>query len=210
MQRFLARSITQALRPHAHSTATSALALHTSLIGTSESAQPYTRLLPLHRNTTRQSSAQHHSRVAKWLGYAGAIPFLALSPPIASMIPLMPSGLIADAAVLQLGYGACIASFLGGIHWAMAMARYGGPALSGLSVTLGWDPAASPQASAASVKSMVYVGGKVSSMGTNQPCASGGKEARFTEGNNALKAQTAGTQTPASCQTHRPNSTFAR
>ncbi len=33
---------------------------------------------------------------------------------------------MANAALLQLGYGASIASFLGGIHWAMAMSGYGG------------------------------------------------------------------------------------
>ena len=38
----------------------------------------------------------------------------------------MPADLVASAALLQLGYGASIASFLGGIHWAMAMAGYGG------------------------------------------------------------------------------------
>lgn len=57
---------------------------------------------------------------------AGAIPFLALSPPIAQMLPMLPAGLLANAALLQIGYGATIASFLGGIHWAMAMAEYGG------------------------------------------------------------------------------------
>ncbi|BDA47546.1 probable transmembrane protein 69 at C-terminar half [Coccomyxa sp. Obi] len=68
--------------------------------------------------------------VARVLGFAGAIPFLALSPPIAEMLPLLPAGLLANAALLQIGYGATIASFLGGIHWAMAMAEYGGRALS--------------------------------------------------------------------------------
>ena len=55
----------------------------------------------------------------------GAIPFIVLSPPVAALLPLPPD-LVASAALLQLGYGASIASFLGGIHWAMAMARYGG------------------------------------------------------------------------------------
>jgi hypothetical protein len=57
---------------------------------------------------------------------AGAIPFIALSPPVASAIPFMPAALVANASLLQIGYGASIASFLGGIHWAMAMAEYGG------------------------------------------------------------------------------------
>ena len=57
---------------------------------------------------------------------AGAIPFLALAPPIAQSLPFLPADLVANAALLQIGYGASIASFLGGIHWAMAMAEYGG------------------------------------------------------------------------------------
>ena len=48
---------------------------------------------------------------------AGAIPFLALAPPIAQSLPFLPTDLVANAALLQLGYGASIASFLGGIHW---------------------------------------------------------------------------------------------
>lgn len=38
----------------------------------------------------------------------------------------MPANLLQNAALLQVAYGASIASFLGGIHWAMAMAEYGG------------------------------------------------------------------------------------
>ena len=58
--------------------------------------------------------------------YAGVIPFIALSPPIAASLPLIPAELLQNAALLQVAYGASIASFLGGIHWAMAMAEYGG------------------------------------------------------------------------------------
>ena len=57
---------------------------------------------------------------------AGVIPFIALAPPIAAAIPFAPADLVANAALLQLGYGASILSFLGGVHWAMAMAEYGG------------------------------------------------------------------------------------
>ncbi|DBA78234.1 TPA: hypothetical protein ACH3X2_008188 [Trebouxia sp. C0005] len=63
---------------------------------------------------------------AKILGLAGVIPFIALSPPIAASLPLLPAELVQNAALLQVAYGASIASFLGGIHWAMAMAEYGG------------------------------------------------------------------------------------
>ena len=57
---------------------------------------------------------------------AGVIPFIALSPPVAASLPLIPADLLQNAALLQVAYGASIASFLGGIHWAMAMAEYGG------------------------------------------------------------------------------------
>lgn len=56
----------------------------------------------------------------------GAIPFIALSPPVANMVAALPPSLASNAALLQVGYGASIASFLGGIHWAMALAEYGG------------------------------------------------------------------------------------
>ena len=58
--------------------------------------------------------------------YAGVIPFIALSPPIAASLPLLPVELVQNAGLLQVAYGASICSFLGGIHWAMAMAEYGG------------------------------------------------------------------------------------
>ncbi len=61
---------------------------------------------------------------------AGVIPFIALSPPIAASLPLLPAELVQNAALLQVAYGASIASFLGGIHWAMAMAEYGGVSAS--------------------------------------------------------------------------------
>lgn len=64
--------------------------------------------------------------VAKILGFAGAIPFLALTPQLVHSIPLLPDAWVANAGLLQVAYGASIASFLGGIHWAMAMADYGG------------------------------------------------------------------------------------
>lgn len=55
---------------------------------------------------------------ARILGLAGAIPFVGLA-----LIGL--SGLGADAWVLSalLGYGATILSFMGGIHWGLAMAQ---------------------------------------------------------------------------------------
>lgn len=67
--------------------------------------------------------------------HAGVIPFIALSPPVAASLPLVPAELLQNAALLQVAYGASIASFLGGIHWAMAMAEYGGGSLLHSDVT---------------------------------------------------------------------------
>lgn len=69
--------------------------------------------------------------VAKILGFAGAIPFLALTPQLVHSIPLLPDAWVANAGLLQIGYGVSIASFLGGIHWALAMAEYGGTCVFG-------------------------------------------------------------------------------
>lgn len=56
---------------------------------------------------------------ARWLGFAGAIPFVAgafASLPVAGA--LRPWGL-----PLLLDYGAIILSFMGGVHWGAAMMR---------------------------------------------------------------------------------------
>lgn len=58
--------------------------------------------------------------------HAGVIPFVALSPPIANALPMMPADIVANAALLQLTYGASIASFLGGVHWSLAMVNFTG------------------------------------------------------------------------------------
>lgn len=56
---------------------------------------------------------------AKWLGYAGAIPFVAGAlASIPLFRTLQPFGLS-----LLLDYGAIILSFMGGVHWGSAMQR---------------------------------------------------------------------------------------
>eukprot|EP00850_Spirogloea_muscicola_P002998 SM000011S19176 [mRNA] locus=s11:1289294:1292080:- [translate_table: standard] len=57
------------------------------------------------------------------LGFAGAIPFVALAPPVSPFVPL-PDKLRLKAAEAQAAYGATILSFLGGPHWGFAMANY--------------------------------------------------------------------------------------
>lgn len=56
---------------------------------------------------------------AKWLGYAGAIPFVAGALAcLPAAAPLRPLGL-----ALLLDYGAIILSFMGGVHWGAALLR---------------------------------------------------------------------------------------
>ncbi|KAL3701570.1 hypothetical protein R1sor_019592 [Riccia sorocarpa] len=59
------------------------------------------------------------------LGLAGAIPFVALTPGIASVLPL-PESLYAVHMDAQAAYGAVILAFLGGPYWGLAMADNGG------------------------------------------------------------------------------------
>lgn len=61
---------------------------------------------------------------AKALGFLGAIPFIALSTPIVDQFPVISSltGIpLTDFGKLQVSYGATILSFLGGVHWGLAM-----------------------------------------------------------------------------------------
>ncbi|KAH7431570.1 hypothetical protein KP509_08G055700 [Ceratopteris richardii] len=55
-----------------------------------------------------------------FLGIAGALPFLVLTPPFPSILPL-PEVLAANPIEAQTLYGAAILSFLGGPHWGLAM-----------------------------------------------------------------------------------------
>jgi hypothetical protein len=55
---------------------------------------------------------------AKFLGYAGLIPFVTFS--IGSWIPLP---YISDAVQILIAYAAIILSFMGAIHWGLAMSR---------------------------------------------------------------------------------------
>ena len=59
----------------------------------------------------------------KALGFGGVLPFFAFSPVVAPHLPL---DLLGDAVahnpgLLQVAYGATIISFLGGVHWGLAM-----------------------------------------------------------------------------------------
>ena len=70
---------------------------------------------------------------ALWLGAAGAIPFVGL----ASAAPLLQGSQLDLAATALAGYGAVILSFLGGVHWGLAIAGFGaGPSLPRLTVSV--------------------------------------------------------------------------
>jgi hypothetical protein len=55
-------------------------------------------------------------RTVAWLGYGGLIPFLVLTP--ASLLDYHYGGLWSDALY---AYGAIILSFIGALHWGLAM-----------------------------------------------------------------------------------------
>jgi hypothetical protein len=66
--------------------------------------------------------APHWSPLA--LGAAGAIPFLALSAPVANLVGL-PDRVEAHRAQIQASYAVAIVSFLGGCHWGFAASAGG-------------------------------------------------------------------------------------
>ena len=77
--------------------------------------------------------------LARWLGYAGLIPFVA----IAAGLWLGPQEWRAALHAALLGYAAVILSFMGAVHWGLAMAGDGQGAqrrlaLSVLPALLGW------------------------------------------------------------------------
>jgi len=71
--------------------------------------------------------------------FAGAIPFLALAPPIAAGIPIIPADLVANAATLQVCLGfqvyvflkaGCLSSVLDGVSSTDLQARPPNPSAS--------------------------------------------------------------------------------
>ena len=63
-------------------------------------------------------AASDARRFARILGYAGLIPFYATA--LAALF-IGDTEAVALVLVLQVAYGAVIASFLGGVHWGLAM-----------------------------------------------------------------------------------------
>lgn len=78
------------------------------------------------KSSIKEESSHEMPSAARFLGFAGSIPFWVLSSPVAGEI----SGFLPEtvmATTLQVAYGATIISFLGGVHWGLAMTNVGGP-----------------------------------------------------------------------------------
>jgi hypothetical protein len=51
-----------------------------------------------------------------------AIPFIALAPPVAkNLTSVLPADIVDNSAMIQVCYGVTIVSFLGAVHWGVAM-----------------------------------------------------------------------------------------
>lgn len=97
----------------------------------------------------------------KALGFAGVLPFWIFSPAVAPELPLnlLGDNVPAAAGALQVGYGATIISFLGGVHWGLAMTSLTPLKLTGqryvwsvLPCLAAWPTLAMPTAQAAGVQ----------------------------------------------------------
>lgn len=67
-------------------------------------------------STGRTKSLHGNESIAKLLGYAGLVPFITFS--IGCWVPLP---FVTDALSVLIAYAAVILSFMGAIHWGMAM-----------------------------------------------------------------------------------------
>jgi len=76
--------------------------------------------LPTHEDRKIPLPSEKTPTIARNLGYLGALPFWGLSPlAYASLEAFSLSA--SEAGTLQIAYGATILSFLGGVHWGLAM-----------------------------------------------------------------------------------------
>ena len=72
-------------------------------------------------NTGRLISSSRVPPAAAWLGVLGALPFVS----IAGLSPFVESPHRELASFAIAAYGALILSFLGGVHWGLAIAGFG-------------------------------------------------------------------------------------
>lgn len=113
-------------------------------------------------------------RITAVLGFSGVLPFYAFLPVVAPHLPLdivLEPAMLANPGLLQVAYGATILSFLGGVHWGVAMTNIGGAAgakLAGerylwsvLPCLMAWPTVAMPVTQAAGIQAallgVVYV-----------------------------------------------------
>ncbi|KAI3434799.1 hypothetical protein D9Q98_002857 [Chlorella vulgaris] len=107
--------------------------------------------------------------VTKTLGFAGVLPFWVFSPAVAPLLPLdllLDPAMLAATGLLQVGYGATILSFLGGVHWGLAMTNVGGDLAfkmadqrylwSVLPCLMAWPTIAMPTAAAAGIQAGLF------------------------------------------------------
>jgi len=67
-----------------------------------------------------QPDTQSFPAIAKWLGYGGTVPFVGLALSLVTSSDLSAFGL-ADAGPKLLAYAAVIISFIGAVHWGIAL-----------------------------------------------------------------------------------------
>lgn len=73
-------------------------------------------------NKQQQNATPAIPTQAMGLGFLGALPFWVFSPAVANSIPMLDAIVrLEDCGMLQVSYGATILSFLGGVHWGLAM-----------------------------------------------------------------------------------------
>lgn len=75
--------------------------------------------VPDHEN--RNYPSDKAPTVARNLGFLGALPFWGMSPLAYSSLEAVFDLPACDVGTLQIAYGATILSFLGGVHWGLAM-----------------------------------------------------------------------------------------
>jgi len=102
----------------------------------------------------------------KALGFGGIIPFWAFSPAVAPHLhlDLLGDAVLQNSGLLQVGYGATIISFLGGVHWGLAMTSLTPLKLTGqryvwsvIPCLTAWPTLAMPVEHAASMQSVLLV-----------------------------------------------------
>ncbi|MFT5448071.1 MAG: hypothetical protein ACI9DC_003250 [Gammaproteobacteria bacterium] len=97
-------------------------------------------------------------RAATWLGASGLIPFVAG----AAALWMLPTAHTSIAADVLIGYGAIILTFMGAVHWGLAMARGAAPgmarwfAISVVPALIGWCALMMPPLTALTMLALAF------------------------------------------------------